>query len=56
MKFLESLKIPFERLIVPDVPHSASQIYARRGLALLQFHEGSFARAAERRSRETSSP
>lgn len=43
MKFLESLNIPFEKLIVPDVPHSAVQIYERRGLELMKFHAENFA-------------
>ncbi len=47
MKFLESLKIPFDRLIVPDVPHSAQKIYEQRGLDLMKFHADSFRRARE---------
>ena len=42
MKFLESLKVPFGRLIVPNVPHSAVQIYEKRGLDLMKFHADSF--------------
>ncbi|MDA1014466.1 MAG: alpha/beta hydrolase-fold protein [Planctomycetota bacterium] len=42
MKFLDSLKIPFARLIVPNVPHSAAQIYEKRGLDLMKFHAESF--------------
>jgi hypothetical protein len=42
MNFLESLKIPFERLIVPDAPHSASMIYEKDGMTLLKFHEANF--------------
>jgi endo-1,4-beta-xylanase len=42
MAFLESLGIPFERLIVPDVPHSAKLIYEKRGLDLMKFHADSF--------------
>jgi endo-1,4-beta-xylanase len=45
MTFLESLKIPFDRLIVPDVPHSAQQIYEQHGLDLMKFHAESFGRA-----------
>lgn len=44
MKFLESLEIPFERLIVPDVPHSAKLIYRKRGLDLMKFHADNFDR------------
>lgn len=42
MTFLKALKIPFETLIVPDVPHSAMQIYQKEGLKLMQFHAESF--------------
>lgn len=42
MKFLESLKIPFERLIVPEAPHSAAVIYEKAGLKLLKFHAANF--------------
>lgn len=42
MEFLKSLKIPFERLVVPDVPHSAYQIYQKQGLKLMQFHATNF--------------
>lgn len=45
MTFLESLNIPFERLIVEGVPHSASQIYEKAGLKILQFHAACFADA-----------
>ena len=42
MQFLKSLKIPFEQLIVPDVPHSAMKIYEKEGLKIMQFHAESF--------------
>ena len=45
MKFLDSLKIPYQRLIVDGVPHSASLIYEKRGLELVQFHVESFRRS-----------
>lgn len=45
MIFLNSLKIPFEKLIVPDVPHSASKIYAKEGLKMMRHHAESFRRA-----------
>lgn len=38
MSFLESLGIPFQRLIVPDVPHSAVRIYQEQGDKLVKFH------------------
>jgi endo-1,4-beta-xylanase len=42
MVFLASLKIPFDRLIVEDAPHSAARIYAKQGSAIMQFHVDSF--------------
>ncbi|MBP88147.1 MAG: 1,4-beta-xylanase [Planctomycetaceae bacterium] len=42
MAFLESLNIPFGRLIVPGVPHSAKLIYEKRGVDLMKFHAASF--------------
>jgi endo-1,4-beta-xylanase len=42
MRFLESLKIPFDRLIVEGVPHSAQKIYERHGLEIMKFHAQSF--------------
>ena len=42
MKFLDSLKIPYQKLIVPGVPHSAAQIYEKQGLTLMQFHARNF--------------
>ncbi len=38
MKFLDELKIPYRQLIVPDVPHSASGIYEKRGIEIMKFH------------------
>ncbi|PQO26418.1 1,4-beta-xylanase [Blastopirellula marina] len=45
MKFLESLKIPFERIIVEGAPHSAQKIYDKRGLELVNFHAENFRRS-----------
>lgn len=45
MKFLESLEIPFERIIVEGVPHSAQKIYEKRGLEIVQFHAENFRRS-----------
>ncbi len=42
MEFLTSLRIPFERLIVDGVPHSATLIYEKRGLELMNFHAANF--------------
>lgn len=44
MKFLRSLEIPFERIVVEDAPHSAQKIYEKRGLDLVQFHAENFRR------------
>ena len=41
--FLYGLGINAERLIVPDVPHSAVQCYEKRGVELMQFHARNFA-------------
>lgn len=45
MKFLESLKIPFERVIVEGAPHSAAKIYEKRGLEIVNFHADNFRRS-----------
>jgi endo-1,4-beta-xylanase len=45
MKFLDSLKIPYQRLVVEGVPHSALQIYQKRGLKIMQFHVKNFREA-----------
>lgn len=42
MEFLTSLKIPFERLIVEGVPHSAQLIYEKCGTELMNFHAANF--------------
>ncbi|MDH3582921.1 MAG: esterase family protein [Phycisphaerae bacterium] len=46
MAFLESLEIPFERLVVEDAPHSAKVIYEKSGLQIMRFHADSFQMAA----------
>lgn len=48
MEFLKSLKIPFEKLIVPDVPHSAIKIYEKEGLKIMQFHAENFQQADQK--------
>jgi enterochelin esterase-like enzyme len=45
MKFLESLKIPFEKIIVQDAPHSANLIYEKKGLQIMRFHADNFKNA-----------
>ena len=42
MAFLDELKLPYRRLIVDDVPHSAQQIYERRGKQIMRFHARNF--------------
>ncbi|MCA9050722.1 MAG: 1,4-beta-xylanase [Planctomycetaceae bacterium] len=42
MEFLDSLKIPYRKLIVPDAPHSALVIYEKNGLEIMQFHAANF--------------
>ena len=46
MAHLESLGIPFDRLIVDDAPHSARIIYEKSGTEIMKFHAESFQRAA----------
>jgi len=48
MEFLETLDIPFERLIVAEAPHSAKMIYEKAGLEIMKFHADNFAAAAKR--------
>ena len=42
MKYLEELGIPYEKLVVPDAPHSAKIIYEKQGLKLMQYHQRNF--------------
>ena len=45
MKHLKKLKIPYERIIVADAPHSATIIYEKRGVEIMGFHAANFAKA-----------
>ena len=45
MLFLESLDIPFERVIVPDAEHNPRQIYETHGQRIMKFHSDNFANA-----------
>lgn len=47
MEFLDGLGIPYEKLIVPDAQHSATQIYEAQGDALMKFHQRNFGRKPE---------
>ncbi|EKK04558.1 esterase [Rhodopirellula baltica SH28] len=42
MAFLKSLEIPFESIVVPEVPHSAMKIYEQRCVDLMRFHAKNF--------------
>lgn len=42
MKFLDSLKIPYTKVIVDGAPHSAKLIYQKRGLEIMRFHAEKF--------------
>ncbi|MFN7933997.1 MAG: alpha/beta hydrolase-fold protein [Bryobacteraceae bacterium] len=42
MKHLASRGVKFEKIIVPDVPHSATQVYEKIGPAAMKFHAACF--------------
>lgn len=42
MKFMDELGIPYQKVIVPDAPHSAMKIYEKEGLTLMKFHAANF--------------
>lgn len=42
MEFLDTLKIPYQRLIVPGAEHSAAQIYKKNGSDIMRFHATNF--------------
>ncbi|MEM7476488.1 MAG: alpha/beta hydrolase-fold protein [Planctomycetota bacterium] len=42
MDYLTSLQIPFEKLVVPEAPHSAKVIYEKNGSDILEFHQKNF--------------
>ncbi|MCO8124214.1 alpha/beta hydrolase-fold protein [Stieleria sp. TO1_6] len=39
MQFLKQLGIQHQSLIVPDVPHSAVEIYEQQGATIMKFHQ-----------------
>ena len=45
MEHLKQLKIPFDHLIIPDAPHSATKIYEKKGLEIMRFHAANFKKA-----------
>ena len=42
MAYLKSLGIKHQKIIVPDVGHSAMEIYKNQGLEIMRFHEKNF--------------
>lgn len=42
MEFLDQLGIPYEKVIVPEAPHSAMEIYKKRGTDIMRFHAKNF--------------
>ncbi|MCC9643886.1 esterase family protein [Rhodopirellula sp. JC740] len=42
MDFLQSLGIAYDRVIVPDVPHSGAKVYEKSGLEIMRFHAANF--------------
>jgi hypothetical protein len=49
MTFLKSLHIPFEKLIIPDAPHSGRFIYSKQAVTIMNFHARNFKEATERK-------
>jgi hypothetical protein len=47
MDHLRALKIPFEKQIIEEVPHSAQMVYAKVGLDVMRFHAENFQKAAK---------
>lgn len=47
MDHLESLEIPFERRIIPDVPHDPEMIYEKAGDQIMSFHQRCFQMAGD---------
>lgn len=42
MEFLQSLDIPFRRMIVSDVPHNTRLIYEKHAVEIMRFHADNF--------------
>lgn len=42
MEFLKSIGIPFQSVVVPDAPHSATKIYETHGDDIMKFHADHF--------------
>ena len=41
-RYVANSEVPYQKLIVPDVPHSAAQIYQQETLTLMRFHARNF--------------
>jgi S-formylglutathione hydrolase FrmB len=48
MAFLDELKIPYQKVIVPDAPHSAKVIYESAGRQIMAFHQKNFRKSKPR--------
>ena len=42
MDYLTKLEIPYDKLIAPNVAHSAKIFYQKKGLEIMQFHDRNF--------------
>ena len=47
MEFLDQLKIPYQKLVVPEAPHSAMIIYQKQGVKIMKFHADNFRAATK---------
>jgi enterochelin esterase-like enzyme len=45
MQHLDALHIPYRRIIVPDTPHNAQQVYEKVGGEVMRFHAANFKKA-----------
>ena len=48
MEHLSALGIPFEKILIPDTPHSAREVYEKRGVEFMRFHADNFRAALVR--------
>ncbi|NND96005.1 MAG: 1,4-beta-xylanase [Pirellulaceae bacterium] len=46
MRYLDFLKIPYERVVIPDATHSAIECYDQAAKTIMRFHAANFVRAA----------
>lgn len=52
LEFLQSLDIPFRRMIVADVPHNTRMIYEKHAVEIMRFHASNFSFAGPLRDQE----